>query len=347
MTKRFSALQRWSALAVLSIALSFITYGATAAPFPAPPIPTSADSAKIDAALYGAVLDRVSAGEDYYAAAASEQRTRGYPLHPFVTVRPPYFTWMIVGIGGRNAAATTLRMLVTASAVLMAFRLFMTMKGRALKLAAPIAALSFLTVRNVPIFWFEVWVSALVLLSLACWSSKTWVLSAVCGLAAALLRELFAPYLLVMLFVAIIEKRRAEIVGWSAALILFAASLTVHAARVHAVTSVGDKQSPGWLRGGGWPYVVRVVHESSALILLPLWVVNILVPLAVLGLVSWKHPIADRASLYLIGFITAFMVIGRQNNAYWGMLLTSLLLIGLAFAPGAIATLVQRARTRS
>jgi hypothetical protein len=290
------------------------------------------------------VLNRVQAGEDFYHATATEQRLRGYPLRPFVTVRPPWFTRLLASVGGRAPATRLFRLLVTGAAILMALRLLITIESRPLGVGAALGALTFLFVQSVPIFWYEAWSAALVLLALACWSERTWVLSVLIGLTAALMRELVAPFLCVMFVMAVWERRRAEAIGWGVAIGVFAAALAAHASRVHAVSTLADKASPGWVRSGGWPFILRIVHESSALIITPLWVVAVIVPLALLGWASWAHPLARRASLYLGGFIAAFMVVGRQNTAYWGMLLTSLLLIGVAFAPGALVALIRRVR---
>ncbi len=343
MLSHFDAWPRWAAVLALLATLALTVLGAVGPSSP-PPRSAGIDSTKRDLALYGAVFDRVASGEDFYAATSTEQRNRGFPLRPFVTVRPPYLTWLGVAVGGRRTMAQLLDALVTLSAVVMAIRLLLTMNGRTLQLTTPLAALSFLTVRHVPVFWFEVWVSALILLSLACWSRRTWPIACLLGLAAALLRELVAPYLVVMLVLALYERRRAEALAWLGALAVFSASLWIHAARVKEVITMADKASPGWLGSGGWPFILRIVHENSALIIAPPWLVAIVVPLALLGWFSWNHPLAHRVTLYLGGFIVAFLVVGRPNTAYWGMLLTSLLLVGLPLAPNALRTAFNRAR---
>ncbi len=344
MDSHFASLPRWAAAAVLLLVAVLIGHGLVAPAFPPPPLATGADSTRSDLALYGAVLNRVQAGEGFYQATATEQRLRGYPLRPFVTVRPPWFTRFLASVGGRVPATRIFRVLVTSAAILMVIRLLLSIESRPLALGAALGALTFLFVQTVPIFWYEAWSAALVLLALACWSERTWALSIPIALAAALMRELVAPFLCVMFVMALWERRRAEAIGWGLAIGVFGAALAVHAARVHAVSTLADKASPGWVRSGGWPFILRIVHESSALIITPLWVVAVIVPLALLGWAHWTHPLARRASLYLGGFIAAFMVVGRQNTAYWGMLLSSLLLIGVAFAPAALLSLARRVR---
>lgn len=344
MESNFARFPRWAALFLLVALAALIAYGVAAPPFPLPPVATGADSSKSDVALYRAVLRRAEGGEDFYQATAVEQRTRGYPLRPFVTVRPPWFTHFVVAVGGVTTAKLVFQALVVSAGVLFALRLIVLVPSRAIALAAALGALTFLFVASVPIFYFEAWSAALVLLSLACWSRRTWGLSLALGLIAALLRELVAPFLLVMLAMALWERRRAEATAWLAAIGVFASALWVHAAKVHAVTTLADKASPGWVGSGGWSYIIRMVHEHSALVILPLWIAAVVLPLTLLGWASWRHPLAHRATLYLGGFIATFLLIGRRNTAYWGMLLTSLLLIGVAFAPSAILTLSRRVR---
>src|SRR5882724_3781584 len=42
-----------------------------------------------DLTLYTSIIKHVQDGESYYTAAIRELRNGNYPLHPFVTVRPP------------------------------------------------------------------------------------------------------------------------------------------------------------------------------------------------------------------------------------------------------------------
>ena len=55
--------------------------------------------AEADLALYKAIVGRMQAGENYYAVAADEQRKRGYPLKPFVTVRQPTLALVLASLG--------------------------------------------------------------------------------------------------------------------------------------------------------------------------------------------------------------------------------------------------------
>ena len=48
-----------------------------------------------DKDLYRAIVHRVKLGEPYPRAAVEEHRARGYPLRPFVVVRPPALAIML------------------------------------------------------------------------------------------------------------------------------------------------------------------------------------------------------------------------------------------------------------
>ena len=55
--------------------------------------------ADLDLGLYGAIAERVRHGGHYYAVTAEEMRARpGYPLRPFITVRPPLLATVQAGL---------------------------------------------------------------------------------------------------------------------------------------------------------------------------------------------------------------------------------------------------------
>lgn len=344
---RFATWPRVAAIGMLVTVAVLMLVGLWATPVTVPLAPTGADTTKRDFALYDAIVVRTTNGEGYYDAAVAEQRQRGFPLRPFVTVRPPALTWLIVAVGGKNVAQRVLQALGLVGIVLMIIRLGMALQSKRLWVVAALCTATYLVSLVLPVFWHEAWAAGLILVSVATASNRLWGVSVVAGLAAAIIRETSAPFLLVMLVMACRDHRPREVIAWLVALAIVATSVATHAASVHALTTLADRSSPGWASGLGWPFILRIMHTSTILIIWPLWIGAILIPLALLGWTSWRHPIAERATLYLGGMIAAFMFVGRANTAYWGMLLSSLLPIGLAFAPGALLTLWQRARSMS
>ena len=333
---RFASTPSWVARMALLFLLSLIAYGLVAAPAPVPRALTPATRSTGDAAFYRDVAERVRHGDDYYVASAEELRRRGGALYPFVTVRPPLLTWLIADVGGEANAAVALLLLGVIATTAAVLRLRAIPMSRAtFLLAAILTPLSIVVVASAPLF-HEAWAGVLIVLALACWTPERWWLSAVIALLAALFRELALPFLLVMFFAAALERRPREALGYGTAVLLLAVLLAIQASHVDAVRIASDTHSRSWLSGGGWPFVLRLVHDNSLLIQLPLWTSAVCAPLALFGWCAWKHPIAKRATLFLAGMLLAFTRVGRPENAYWGLMIGALLPIGLAFAPAAL-----------
>jgi hypothetical protein len=342
-----ATLPRWAARLVLALALALSAYGLVSilnAP-PASPAAATTPMAR-DAELYRAIAARVATGEDYYTAAATEQRARNYPLKPFVTVRPPLLATVTAWAGGPTVMGVALQLLVLATVLALIVRLRGVIDGPTARIPAiGLAGLSLLVIAQPDLaLWHEAWAAVLVTLALALHSANRWWPSLLIALLAACLRELAVPFLLVMGFCALTGKRRAEALAWGVALAIAAAALARHAVQVAAVVTSADPVSPGWGGAGGWPFVVSMLGKTSAFALVPPPVVALLLPLALLGWMGCTDPFGRRVALWLLGMVAAFMVFGRPDNFYWGMMLAPLLPIGLAFAPSAIRSLARQSR---
>lgn len=304
---------------------------------------------RTDAALYAAVAERVSDGENYYGAAATEHRDRGYPLRPFVTVREPALAYVEAVLGGPGRMLGALIVVAIAAAGAFVLRLERTASGKHAwwASAALVAATVVPLVGPMQAMMHEVWAAMLILLSLALRGDKRFWASVGFGLAAVLVRELALPYLLIMTLFAWHDGKRREAMAWLAAIAVFAIAFAAHAALVLDQVAGSDSVSEGWLRFGGWPFVLDLLRRSSFLAVLPGWVAAGAVPLALLGWLSRSTPLADRAFVTIGAFVGAFMIIGRTENSYWGILFVMLLLPGLAFAPTATKQLARAARTKA
>jgi hypothetical protein len=117
-----------------------------------------------------------------------------------------------------------------------------------------------------------------------------------------------------------------------------------HFVALHVTTT--DPMSPGWTSFGGWGFILSMAHTSGALMIVPMWGAAILLPLALLGWVAPATSLTDRVSLTLLAWIPLFMMVGRPDNFYWGLLLAPLLPAGLAFAPAALIDLGRAAFPR-
>lgn len=292
-----------------------------------------------DVDLYRETAARVAAGGNYYAAAVEVQLQHGYPTAPFLVVRLPTLTYLETALGPTGitvllltlAVLAMLAMLVRLAGVSMAERL-----GATLLLGA---SLSLCAIG--PVAWFhDAWAGVLILLAILVRTDRRWLASVGLGFAAVCFRELALPFLLVMVVVS--WPRRKEALAWCGAVVAFAGIYTLHALAVQAAQPFNPAQSNGWLDFGGWQFILASVATGSALALAPEVLPALLVPLALFG---WLFaPRSLRAApLTCAAFIVCFLVVGRADNTYWGLLYAALVLVGLAFAPRGLVASVRAA----
>ena len=338
---RFAGLPKWVAIAILAALFGLIALGFTR------DVPVMSAGAgpvgpgKSDMALYRSIAERVGAGESYYAVAVAEHRASHFPLHPFVTMRLPTLA-EISGHLGPFATGVFLYAIVLAAWLVVRTRLEKALPEK-LALAASAALAVGLVACLVPqaALFHESWAAALIVLSLGCRSREHWVASVVFGLMACAVRELALPYLCVMAAAALIDGTRREVGGWIAAIVMFALILCAHAAAVSSVVTAHDLASPGWNAVGGWPFILKIARYSPLLAEAPSAIVAVIVPFALLGWIAWRDAIGFRGALTTCGYTAAFMLIGRPDNDYWGLMLAPLLLVGLVFAPFALRDLAR------
>ena len=336
----------WTARLMLGAVAALIAVGLFAAfTGSRPPDPTAQKGA--DVQLYRRIVEGVARGGGYYQIAPTELRAGHFPLRPFLAVRPPPLTLLLAGLPGPPARVGVLAALAAVCFAGWAWGLRALAGRQPLRYAA---AMILLASGLAPILsgtaylFHEVWAGLLISTSLALYAPRRWGLSLALGFAAALLRELAAPYLLVMAAFAAVEGRWREAMAWTAALAVFAAALAGHAAMVSTVTTVADLRSPGWLGLGGWPFVVRTLDWNALALEGPAWASALLAPLAALGLSNWAGGRGRRTGAVVLGYMAGFCVVGRQDNAYWGLIIAPLWPMGLAFADPAVRALTARSR---
>jgi hypothetical protein len=298
----------------------------------------AAESGKGDAALYRTITDRVEHGENYYAAATMEQRSRGYPVRPFVTVRMPTLATTIATLGSAATALTVLRLIggIALAAFFIRLRRDPGSSRSPIFDVIPVLLSAMILFQSGLEVWHESWAAAFILLSLGLRTPKYWVASVVAGFIACCFRELAMPFLLVMLLAAGWERRWPETIGWAVAVMLFGGVLGLHAAQVAAHVLPGDLTSPGWHGRAGWGFIIMMVQACTIFFVLPKWAVAIIFPLALLGLGGWRSALGTRMSIFVGGMIGVFMLIGRPDNFYWGLMFAPLLTAGVMFVPGAL-----------
>jgi len=339
---RLAKLSPGAALAVLAGLLLLIVAGLALTPTTNP----TGSSAGGDASLYRQITARVAKGEDYYSAVAIEHRASQYPLRPYTAVRPPALTAIMARVGP-TGADLLLRLLAGDAAVATVTRLAPQMRAPFRELAILLAATSAgAFVQSGMWVWHEVWAGLLIMLALACRSDRHWAASVAFGLAAALIRELAFPFLIVMAGAAWLDGRKREAAAWTAAGAIVLTALAFHWTMVARIAQASDVTSPGWAALGGWRFDLTLARQSSLLIALPAWVAALVVPFALLGWAATASGYALRTTALLAMWFGAFLVMGRPDNAYWGFLFAPILPVGLAFAPAALHDLIRAIRPR-
>lgn len=318
------------------------------------PPPGVADGGGVasDLALYEGIVAGMRGGGGYYDVAADSLRVLGYPLRPFLTFRLPT---LAVIQSALPPLGVHILMLMIAGGAGMAWLGKLMAAGftryAPLVVAAILLAGGLVAFVQVPLWPFhEFWAAPLVALSLAARRPGLWMSAVAIGLCAALIRETAALYLLVMAVCAWTDGDRREAAGWCAALALFAVVLGAHAWAVGHVTGPLDPESPGWSGLNGPGLFARAVVQSSALLLLPLWIGAPLVALAAFGWSAWANPAALRVAATIAAYAVIMSLFARLDTFYWALMATPVLLVGLAFLPDGLRDLwvaaVDRRRVR-
>jgi hypothetical protein len=283
---------------------------------PAPP-PNPKTVAGGDIVLFRAVVDRMRAGETYYATMRDELRQRGYPTASIFNWRPP----ATVVLMARTPAAVHLIMLVLGViAVAGTTRLF-----REQPAYAKVIAIFFVTgsavLPLIPIdglYLPELWAGIALLLSVVAYSLGAVRLGVGCAVAAVFARELAMPYLLACLAFAVRDRRMKE-VGWYAiGLVLFSAYYIGHIVVARGFIHPGDmSHTYSWISFGGWPFVVSLAALGGWHILLPRWTGAIG---AVLVASSLWSPADRHVKVMALLYLSLFCVVGQPFNNSWGLL---------------------------
>lgn len=344
---RIEGLSKGSVLALALGLLFWIAYGLSIALAPGASSSRTlvntvpAKEKMSDLKLYQTISQRVAAGEDYYAAAATLQREQGYPLKPFVTMRLPTLATIIATLG--MTGAKVLLWGIMGLTLLVWWRRFegcFADPGR--RLSAIMLLTSGLTIIGLPnlVVLHDAWAGLLVTLALGLHGNRRVWPSLIAVAAAILIRETILPIAGMFLCVALLDKQWRAAAAWGALILSALGILALHAQAVVAVTLPSDLASQGWLRAGGWAFALQALGETTALRALPEWAGAILVPLGLAGWFSWADKTGRAVSLAFIGYTALFMAAGRLENFYWGLWVSPLLLAGLAFVPQAVLAAV-------
>jgi hypothetical protein len=344
---RWAGLGRARALFIAFILLLALIAGAWAASTmhgqgttPIGAHPVSPSKANADLNLYENIVGRVAAGENYYDAAARELRLGNYPLKPFVAFRLPTLAVVAAWLGRPIMLGLQYGLF---AAMIWAWWARLDGQfadgGRRISGAMLAAAGLAVAFSGRYIYLHEVWAGTLIALSLALHKPGRAGLSIAAAAIALAIRELALPYLLLMGAFALHRRDWREAAAWVGVVLLFVLAVAWHSSEVAKVVLPSDPASPGWTTFGGWAGFLRTYYLPGPLRWLPAALAAPLIILALFGWASWKSGTGLAATLLYAGYGLGFMLFGRANNFYWGLMVAPAFLIGLAFVPRAFSDL--------
>ena len=344
---RYAGVSQQTARLLLAALGLLILLALSAFATPDPTGPAKAPGGITDLQLYTDITETLRHGGSYYATTADALRIGHYPLRPFVTFRLPTLAVVQASLPPPLVAALLYTLALGVAVVWYARLREALRRPLAVWSAMLLLAAGCIACWQVDLAPFhEVWAGLLIALSLGRYRPGQWLEAVGWGLAAALIRETAALYLLVMAAFAWRDTARREALGWAAALAVLALVLLAHAHAVVQVVTPADPASPGWTGLLGPGFAVRTWATSTALSLLPLLLGAPLVALALAGWTAWAEPVAARVAATLFGYGTLLATAGRLDTFYWGLLSAPLLLVGLAFAPDGVRDLWSAALDR-
>jgi hypothetical protein len=143
---------------------------------------------------------------------------------------------------------------------------------------------------------------------------------------------------------AILEKRWIEAIGWAGGIMALSLIFAIHDYFASQLYHPGDVISASWLAAGGLRFALDSARWNIAFHALPAPLLVLALACALIGLTASKDPRAWRAAFVVMGYLAAFLFIGRPDNDYWGILYTPLLPLGFVYAPRALRDLWSSAR---
>ncbi len=295
-----------------------------------------------DARMYQSMIERIHSGEAYYQIVGEELRSRGYASRPFFNWRLPTIAWTIGHLPQAEWGRWML-MAVAGLTLIFWFQVLDRERGFLFALAGSVLLCGplILSVSEKAFYYHELWAGLMIAFSLAAYARGNIGLSVFAGMLALFIRELALPYVLIMFALAWKQGRREETLGWLAGLTLFSMALTWHASIVSQLLTPLDQVNESWVQFGGWPFVLSTGNWNAFLLAAPHWVVAVVLPLALLGIVGWNGAAGFRGALTLGAYCAAYLIAGRANNAYWGMMYAPLVSIGLLYALPSIIDLAK------
>jgi hypothetical protein len=348
-TTGFARLSLRAARAVLAVTLLVVAFcvGVSLSPLKSG-FADGPDRGPGDVELYRAEVDRIQAGESYYAAAAAELHARGYPTRSVFNWRTPLPMWLL----GVLPDPLWGKVLLSGLSLVALVMLFAAVdRNGTLRQACAAGllltgALMFSVLGNLfvmPVLWSGI----LIAISVAAFGVERPWWGVGFGIAALFCRELAAPYCVLGLAIALRGRRWREAGAWSLGMCAYAAFYLWHMAQVLPLIGPDDlAHQQGWVRLGGAAFVISMIQMNAYLLITPQWISAVVLPLALLGFAGWHNAFGQRAGIAVAMYVALFAVVGQPFNQYWGSLIAPLVCLGLARAPASIVDLWRAALAR-
>lgn len=305
-----------------------------------------------DLKLYDRAIERIHHGENYYAFIVAEHRRADYPVRPGAAVRMPTLAYLdaAMGVDGDRAAPVAM-----AAALALMVGVVAAWWGRlgALGVDASTrrigAALVFfgasLGLNRYYFVLHELWAGMLVALSFGLHRPERGRYGAAL-LAAALalsIREHVLPYVLLMGAMAAWRGAWREAGAWAGLVAVFAVAYAWHLHLIALQTLPSDPVGPSWLAMRGLGGFLSNTVLSSNLRFLPHYIAGPLTILMLFGWAAWRSSAGTTGLLLYGGYALLFAIAGRNDNFYWGAVVTPVMGLGLAFVPMGLRALARGA----
>jgi predicted membrane channel-forming protein YqfA (hemolysin III family) len=308
----------------------------------APASPQEFNPEDSDWLFYQRVVAAVRSGKNYYEVVPAELKKIKFQPFSVFNYRPPLYAWFLAAIP--EVCAQLLLGTLALAALATAFAALQREVGPKAACAGVLLIASGLLWFVVPvaIYAHELWTGVFLTMSVSAYALGHRLPGMAAALVALFLRELTLPYCLIAAFIAARQRQRTEIVGWVIGFATYAAYMAAH---FRAVTQIMPPQTTRstleWLQYGGIPFLLSTTQMNFLLLLLPKWLTAVYLPLALLGLSSWKGEMGTRVLLTVTAYTAGFSLVGQVVNGYWGLVDAPLLALGLLWLPAALRDLFQ------
>jgi hypothetical protein len=187
----------------------------------------------------------------------------------------------------------------------------------------------------------ELWLGSLLALSFGLHrpGKGKWLGAFIAAAAALAIRETALPFVMLMAAYALWHRRWREGAAWLVLIAVFMVCLAWHLQTVAGYVRPDDPSGASWLTLRGLSGWLSMIVLASNLRWLPHPVAGPIVILMMLGWASWRTRTGAFGTMLLLGYGVAFMIAGRPDNWYWGMVAAPMMFVGLAFLPMAIPSL--------